>query len=120
MSELFESYKDVKYALLIIEADKSFLARKVLLNKIFVNELLEFITFLKLMLDFEPFAHKFPIVRITCMKNPMLCRDFKVSDFSTDAFPFLVTNKHGVNNNIEVFQDTIDKLQREKIHNIST
>ena len=55
MSELFESYKDVKYALLIIEADKSFLARKVHLNKIFVYELLEFITFLKLMLDFEPF-----------------------------------------------------------------
>jgi hypothetical protein len=55
LSELFESYKDVKYALLIIEADKSFLARKVHLNKIFVYELLEFITFLKLMLDFEPF-----------------------------------------------------------------
>jgi hypothetical protein len=119
LSEVFESYKDVKYALLIFEAEKSFLARKVLLNKIIVYELLEFIKFLKLMLDFEPFAHKFPIVRVTCMKNPMFCRDLKVSDFSTDVFPFLVTNRHGVNNNIEVFQDKIDKLQREKIHNIS-
>ena len=71
------------------------------------------------MLDFERFEHKFPIVRVTCMKNPMLCRELKVSEFSTDVFPYLVTNRHGVNNNIEVFQDKINALNREKMHNIS-
>ena len=72
----------------------------------------------KLMLDFEVFTQRFPIVRVTCIKNPMLCREFGVSEFSTDVFPYLITNMHDGVNKYEKFQDTIDHLKRDKIYNM--
>ena len=69
------------------------------------------------MLDFELYTQKFPIVRVTCIKNPMLCNEFSVNEFSTDVFSFILTNNNQDQIKVDKFEDKIETLNRDHVYN---
>ena len=69
------------------------------------------------MLDFESFSQKFPIIRVTCDKNPVLCEEFGVDESIDEPISFIVTNSKNVVKRIDKFQDRIDLLNRHRVYN---
>ena len=65
------------------------------------------------MLDYQKFSQTFPIKRVTCSKNSLLCDELGVYEDIAEPYAFIITNSNDFIKRIDKFQDKMDLLNRD-------